>query len=224
MSGEQPFSRLPQHIGFIPDGNRRWAVQRGLTKAEGYAAGIPPGFDLMERCLALGIKEVSIYGFTQDNTRRPKEQTIAFQNACVAFAQGVAERGVSLRVLGDTSSALFPSELLPYAASPSIREGLQVNFLVNYGWQWDIQMAQRALLKGETSLPRPLSTLIASAAVPRLDLIVRWGGCRRLSGFLPIQSVYADFYVVDALWPDYRPEQFYQALRWYETQDSTLGG
>jgi undecaprenyl diphosphate synthase len=66
--------------------------------------------------------------------------------------------------------------------------------------------------------------LLASADVSRIDLVVRWGGRRRLSGFLPVQSVYADFYVVDDLWPDYKPEHFYAALEWYQTQDVTLGG
>lgn len=65
---------------------------------------------------------------------------------------------------------------------------------------------------------------MASAGVSRIDLIVRWGRRRRLSGFLPVQSVYADFYVVDALWPDYEPEQFHAALRWSAAQDVTLGG
>ncbi len=66
--------------------------------------------------------------------------------------------------------------------------------------------------------------LLASAEVSRIDLIVRWGGRRRLSGFLPIQSVYADFFIVEALWPAYEPEQFEAALRWYAMQDITLGG
>ena len=60
--------------------------------------------------------------------------------------------------------------------------------------------------------------------VSRIDLIIRWGGMRRLSGFLPVQSVYADFFVVDRLWPDFQPEDFYDALDWYQRQDVTLGG
>ena len=63
-----------------------------------------------------------------------------------------------------------------------------------------------------------------SQDVSRIDLIIRWGGMRRLSGFLPIQSVYADFYVVDQLWPDYQDEDFLEALVWYREQDVTLGG
>ena len=65
---------------------------------------------------------------------------------------------------------------------------------------------------------------LQSKDVSRIDLIIRWGGMRRLSGFLPVQSVYADFYVVDNLWPDFQPQDFHDALAWYDKQDVTLGG
>ena len=65
---------------------------------------------------------------------------------------------------------------------------------------------------------------IHSRDISRLDLIIRWGGRRRLSGFLPVQSVYADFYIIDAYWPDFKTEHFYEALDWYNEQDITLGG
>ena len=60
--------------------------------------------------------------------------------------------------------------------------------------------------------------------ISRVELVIRWGGMRRLSGFLPVQSVYTDFFVVDRLWPDFQPEGFFQALEWYQKQDVTLGG
>lgn len=65
---------------------------------------------------------------------------------------------------------------------------------------------------------------IKSKDISRVDLIIRWGGRRRLSGFLPVQSIYADFYIIDDLWPDFKPEHFWQALEWYDQQDVTLGG
>src|SRR4051794_16260893 len=110
------FGRTPRHVGFIPDGNRRWAKERGLPASAGYEAGIEPGLRLLERCRELGIAEASIYGFTQDNTRRPAEQTAAFRAACVGFALGALGGGASLRVVGDATSPSFPDELRPYAA------------------------------------------------------------------------------------------------------------
>ena len=86
-----------------------------------------------------------------------------------------------------------------------------MNFLVNYGWKWDLSHIR------EDGYPY-------SRDISRVDLIVRWGGMRRLSGFLPIQSVYADSYVAEHLWPDYKDEDFLAALQWYGEQDVTLGG
>jgi undecaprenyl pyrophosphate synthase len=93
--------------------------------------------------------------------------------------------------------------------------------MVNYGWQWDLQTA---LLAAAKSAPQQsFMQLLASVEVSRIDPIVRWSGRFRLSGFLPIQSVYADFFAVEALWPDYGPEQFEAALHWYAMQDITPG-
>lgn len=199
---------LPRHIGFIPDGNRRWAVEHQLPREAGYAHGIAPGLALFESCRQLGIEEVSVYGFTQDNTRRPAAQTRRFRAACVEFALEIAQRGAALLVVGDQRSAQFPPELERFRQRQG--EGIKVNFLVNYGWQWDLDGLRDGALR--------------SAGVSRLDLIVRWGGGRRLSGFLPAQSVYADIYVVDAMWPEFEPAHLAEALSWFRQQDRTLGG
>lgn len=200
---------VPRHVGFIPDGNRRWAAGRGLGRHAGYAHGIAPGFALMEACRSLGIPEVSVYGFTRDNTRRPGIQKQAFSAACVAFAHEAARRGAALLVLGDEQSDQFPAELRRFRTRRG--SGIKVNFLVNYGWAWDIEGLKR-------------NGCLRSEEVSRLDLIVRWGGGRRLSGFLPVQAVYADFFVIDDYWPDFRVDHFHQALRWFREQDRTLGG
>jgi undecaprenyl diphosphate synthase len=200
--------RVPRHVGFIPDGNRRWAVQNGLAKEKGYENGIAPGVALFEACKTLGIEEVSVFGFTQDNTRRPIAQTNHFRAACVAFGREISRRGAALLVLGDEQSPQFPVELAAFRTRQG--EGIKVNFLVNYGWEWDLDGLKEGGLR--------------SAEVSRLDLIVRWGGGRRLSGFLPVQSVYADIFVIEELWPDFHPQHLEAALSWLEQQDPTLGG
>jgi undecaprenyl diphosphate synthase len=222
MTERQSLQRIPRHVGIIPDGNRRWAKARGMHPAMGYAAGMESGLAMLDECIDLGIEEVSVYGFTMDNNKRPREQRLAFGEACVRFIQCAMERNIALKVVGDHSSSMFPTVLKPFALERKGSGNLKVNMLVNYGWNWDIQTAVRAQAKaGET---RGFQELLASADVSRIDLLVRWGGMRRLSGFLPIQSVYSDFYVVDQFWPDYEHEQFYEALRWYAQQDVTLGG
>ncbi len=216
--------RLPDHIGIIPDGNRRWAQSHGLNKEDGYDYGIKPGFELYQECLKLGVKEMTFYGFTQDNTKRPSVQTKAFQKACVDSVLQLCDYDANLLIVGNTDSPLFPKELLPYTKRTSFGKGLMnVNFLVNYGWNWDLNTISN-IGYNYNRQQAGIINRIASSGISRIDLIIRWGGRRRLSGFLPIQSIYADFYVLEAMWPDYKPEHLYEALEWYKQQDITLGG
>jgi undecaprenyl diphosphate synthase len=223
LSMELPrLKRLPEHIGIIPDGNRRWADARGLPKSTGYDYGLKPGFQVYELCVALGIKELTLYGFTQDNTKRPADQKDAFQNACVKAVKWLMQRDAALLVIGDSHSPLFPVELLPYTRRTVFGRGsIRVNLLVNYSWQWDISHVSR---NGSDLRRSEVEKSLASADVSRIDLLIRWGGRRRLSGFLPVQSVYSDFYFLDALWPDFEPEHLFHALCWFEQQEVTLGG
>lgn len=136
-------------------------------------------------------------------------QKQAFQKACVDAVMQLVDKDAQLLVVGNTKSPSFPKELLPFTKRVKFGNGsIKVNFLVNYGWDWDLHNTNG----------------LASQDISRIDLILRWGGRCRLSGFLPIQSVYSDMYVVDELWPDFKPEQFYNALNWYQSQDVTLGG
>jgi undecaprenyl diphosphate synthase len=219
------FRRLPLHIGIIPDGNRRWAEKNGLAKEEGYEKGLEPGLKLYEMCVELGINELTFYGFTQDNTKRPSIQRKAFQKACVDAVNMLANKDASLLVIGNKDSPMFPSELIPYTKRHTFGKDLiRINFLVNYGWKWDLNYAKNRILTENSASIKNIYESIASAEISRVDLIIRWGNRMRLSGFLPIQSIYADFFVVDEFWPNFKPEHFYNALAWYETQDVTLGG
>ncbi len=139
---------------------------------------------------------------------------VSFSDACIQAVKKIADQELSLLVLGNTESKYFPQELLPYAKPRSQRsdkcpengtEKLKVNFLVNYGPEWDIEQG-------------------ASREISAIDLVLRWGGMRRLSGFLPMQTVYADIYVTDVLWPDYDSTQLDTAMNWYQKQDVTKGG
>lgn len=212
--------RLPKHIGVIPDGNRRWAEDQGFSKEKGYAKGVDPGLALFKLCQVAGVQELTYYGFTVDNTKRPSQQREAFTEACIQAAQTLTKEDVELLVLGNTTSAMFPKALLPFAKRKTFgKGGIKVNLLVNYGWEWDLHS-----LKQAERLQKNIHPHLKSAEVSRLDLIIRWGGRRRLSGFLPVQSIYADFFVLDEYWPNFKPEHFQQALDWYQEQDVTLGG
>lgn len=207
------WKRIPAHIGVIPDGNRRWAQGQGLEKKDGYEHGVYPGLELCERMLACGVGEASFFGFTKDNTKRSREQCEAFRKSCVDAVQVLQGKDMNVMVVGDADSDMFPDELRAYANKriPGGQGLLNVNILVNYDWEWDLR---HALKDGK----------IASHEVPRMDMVIRWGGRRRLSGFLPVQSVYSDIYIVEDYWPDYRPSHFEEAMRWYQDCDVTLGG
>lgn len=203
---------IPKHIGIIPDGNRRWATEHGMEKKDGYQYGLLPGVKLLRMAKEHKIEELTYYGFTVDNCKRPTEQFASFQKACVDAVNLLKKEGADLLVIGNTKSKCFPKELLPYTQRTSINGGgIRLNFLVNYGWQWDLSHMQ---IDG-----KPYSYDIS-----RVDLLIRFGGMRRLSGFLPLQSVYSDFYVIDHYWPDYQNLDFFHALEWYAKQDVTLGG
>ncbi len=202
--------RIPKHIGIIPDGNRRWAKGSGLNKEDGYAYGLEPGLKLLRAARNYGIEELTYYGFTVDNCKRPKEQVIAFSDACVRAVKMIEQEDVEVYVIGNTNSSCFPAELLSYAGRSRQpvcgEERVRVNLLVNYGWKWDMKNGW------------------ASHEIPRIDMVIRWGGMCRLSGFLPLQTVYSDFYIVKDLWPDFQEKHFMDALQWYQEQDITLGG
>ncbi len=216
--------RLPEHIGIIPDGNRRWAINNGLKREKGYKSGLKPGLQLYKLCKKEGIKEITFYGFTMDNTKRPSEQTKAFRNACVNAVKMLANENASLLVVGNTDTKMFPDDLRQYTEERSIfgNGNIKVNFLVNYGWHWDLSN----LFKYNNNYrnKNAVHNSLKSNKISRVDLIIRWGARKRLSGFLPVQSIYADIYTVDALWPEFKKEHFYSALKWYNGQDVTYGG
>jgi len=215
-------SRIPNHVGIIPDGNRRWAVGKGIPKQDGYTAGLDPGIQAFKLCKEAGVNEVTFYGFTQDNTKRPTEQREAFQKACTDSVMMLSKEDADLLVCGNHESEMFPKELLPFLKRTRFGSGgIKLNFLVNYSWQWDINQAINSITIGKKE---DIMKKIQSSDISRVDLIIRWGGRRRLSGFLPIQSVYSDFYVIDDYWPDFNSKHFYNALEWYQKQDITLGG
>ena len=188
--------RIPNHIAIIPDGNRRWALSQGLKKSQGYEHGLDPGVALYEQCVSLGIKEITFYGFTNDNTKRPAEETAAFRQACVDAVAKMHDKDAAILVVGNSESPQFPEELKSYLVrQPAGKNLIKVNFLVNYDWHWDLSKNVHAQ-----------------------------GGRRRLSGMLPLQTVYSDFFVLDKYWPDLEPRDLEEALEWYSSQDITLGG
>ena len=128
--------RVPKLIGIIPDGNRRWAEANKMPNEKGYECGINPGLILLKLCKEAGIMELTYYGFTTDNTKRPTEQRKAFTNAGIRAVNILSQEEAELLVIGDSESPMFPKELCKYTARQVFgKGGIKVNFLVNYGWR-----------------------------------------------------------------------------------------
>lgn len=213
--------RIPRHIAIIPDGNRRWAKGGGMEKHEGYEYGLSPGLECLHLAQKAGVEELTYYGFTTDNCKRPQKEVAAFSAACVKAVEMIAQSDVSLLVVGNSESKMFPKELLRYTGE-RVKFGsgkTRVNFLVNYGWEWDLGQ-----MDTKSNSREAITDSLRSKDISRIDMVVRWGGRKRLSGLLPVQSVYADIFTIEAMWPDFTPSQFEDALRWYDRQEVTLGG
>ncbi len=213
------YNRIPKHVAIIPDGNRRWAEKNNMGKHEGYDYGVIVGLKAFDILKELGVEEITFFGFTQDNTKRPKVQYDAFSKACVNAVESLKDRDAEILVVGNTDSNMFPSELLPYTKRTTFgKGGIKVNHLVNYGWYWDINQA--------FNNPSENNVLenIGSSEISKIDAVIRWGGRFRLSGMLPIQTVYADTYIIDDMWPDFSEQHIYDFMNWYQNQDVTLGG
>lgn len=212
--------KIPDHIGIIPDGNRRWALNHNKEKFEGYEFGINPGLRAFKLLRKLGVEEMTFYGFTADNCKREKNQRIAFSKACVEAVNLIAKENVEILVVGNQNSKMFPEELIKYTKRNSANsERTKVNFLINYSWDWDIQK-----IREDKSAYFNIYKSLHSSDISRIDLIIRWGGMQRLSGFLPVQSVYSDIFSCKRLWPDFEEQDILSALDWYQYQDATLGG
>ena len=153
-----------------------------------------------------GVEEVSIYGFTKENVRRPSDQRHEFQKACVEAVRRLERMNAELRAIGDSFSHVLrgtvDTERTVFGSA-----GRRSTF-INYSWKWDVAYGDgHSVSRCVPDRPHhPLGRTI------------------RLSGFLPIQSVYADIYVLDRLWPDGSGEDVYEALEWYQEQDPTRGG
>ena len=213
---------IPRHIGVIPDGNRRWAQAKGLPKRDGYFYGIEPAKRLFKDVWDAGVEEVSVYIFTKENSHRPSEQIVAFKEAFITFLDWVQGKDVSLLIVGDPSSKVFPKELREMTVPQKDRDKKRkLNFLVNYNWEWDLSVG---LKDNNGSKKGPVLEKIGSRHVSKVDLVIRWGNRNRLSGFLPVQTAYADIYVIKDYWPDYELGHLHEALKWYGEQDITMGG
>ncbi len=232
------YSRLPEHIAIIMDGNGRWASSRGLPRSLGHGPGAETFRTIATYCREIGIRYLTVYAFSTENWKRPAEEVSAIMGLLKKYLlEAVADmekekvRFVFFGDLGALPAEL--GELCRQVQRDSARfEGCQVNICLNYGGRDEILRAARSFAadcaagraKPEELTEAAFSQRLWSAGVPDPDLVIRTSGELRLSNFLPWQSAYAEFYVTDVNWPDFSKEELRKALAAYQSRQRRFGG
>ncbi len=230
-AGQVDMSRLPRHIAIIMDGNGRWAKKRGLPRTAGHKVGAETFRNIATYCQELGIQYLTIYAFSTENWKRPKDEVDTLMTLLEQYLQeaiDTMERDhIRLRVLGDTT-ALSPRLQQMVAETNAISthyQGFQANICINYGGRAEILRAARLCAEsGEAWTEENFASHLYSAGMPDPDLIIRPSGEVRLSNFLLWQCAYSEFYFCDTLWPDFERRDLDKAIISYQSRDRRFGG
>ena len=237
----ESFNILPRHVGFIMDGNGRWAKNRGLPRSEGHRQGAKTFRKIGEYAADIGIEYVTFYAFSTENWKRPLPEVNAIMDLFGEYLNEVVDRileneekQIHLHFIGDRAG-ISPEllQLMDYTESLTAeKHKVTLNIAVNYGGRHEITTAVRDIAKkvaaGELSpgdiSEELLSDYMYTAGQPDPDLIIRPSGEYRLSNFLTWQSAYSELWFSDILWPDFTEEDFNSALRDYEHRHRRFGG
>lgn len=230
--------QLPEHIGIIMDGNGRWAKKRGLPRSAGHTAGAQTFRKIARYCSDIGIKYLTVYAFSTENWRRPSDEVDALMRLFKDYLQEAIrdfkDDSIVLRFLGDRSA--FSPELLSLMneneEESRERDGMVLNIAMNYGGRAELVTAIRNMankVKDGSLDPADITEELVSQHLytkgqPDPDLIIRPSGENRTSNFLLWQSAYAEYVIMDVLWPDFTKEDLNQALIEFAKRNRRFGG
>ncbi|MFA5785946.1 MAG: polyprenyl diphosphate synthase [Actinomycetota bacterium] len=228
---------LPHHVAVIMDGNGRWAKARGLARTEGHKAGEQALFDVLEGALEIGLPCLTVFAFSTENWRRPREE-VSFlmnfsQSAIVRRRDELNERGVQIRWIGRQSR-------LPGHVARQIDEAIKLTrnndkmvftVALNYGSRAELADAARAIavdvaqgrLKPEKVSERSIEARLYDPHLTEVDLLVRTSGEMRISNFLLWQCAYAELYFTETLWPDFNRASLYEAIGDFQARSRRFG-
>ncbi|MCW5588427.1 MAG: isoprenyl transferase [Legionellales bacterium] len=228
---------VPQHVAIVMDGNGRWALQRNLPRIAGHKAGVQSVRSILQRAVQLAIPVLSLFAFGQENWRRPPDEVNFLMNlfrlSLKREIKSLHKNNIKLRILGDRSR--FSPSLLKVIEDceekTAQNSGLQLNLLVNYSGRWDIQHAlekivrqfQQNILSPAEINVETIEQQLATAALPEPDLFIRTSGECRLSNFMLWQLAYTELYFTQTLWPDFRAEDFDQAIAAFNQRQRRFG-
>ena len=231
QAGRLDTEKLPRHIAIIMDGNGRWAKKRGLPRTAGHAAGAEVFRKIATCCSNLGIEYFTVYAFSTENWKRPKEEVDTIMSLLEKYLHEAIEKmekeNVRLKVLGDTSR-LSP-EICKLIAETDEKSkhitGMQANICINYGGRDEIVNAvKKAVASGKEIDEQLISDCMYTSGMPDPDLIIRPSGEKRLSNFLLWQSAYSEFYYTDTLWPVFTEKELIEALCDFQGRNRRFGG
>ncbi len=229
---------LPRHLGIIMDGNGRWAKKRGLPRSAGHAAGAEVFKKMVLYCNKIGIQYLTIYAFSTENWKRPQNEILTlislFKKYLKDALTNFLSENIKVRFLGDTS-VFDPQlkELIDDIKKTSAgKTGMVLNVALNYGGRAEIVRAAELLaedvkagrIQPEDINEKMFASKLYTTGQPDPDLIIRPSGERRISNFLLWQSAYAEYLVMDILWPDFTTKDLDRALDDYATRSRRFGG
>lgn len=228
---------VPNHVAVIMDGNGRWAKQKGKNRIFGHRNGVKAVRDTIEAAAEIGVKHVTLYAFSTENWTRPKEEINGLMELLVFTInkeiKTLMENDISLHAIGDLKS--LPSacyrELMRAIEKTSSNKRMKLILALSYSSKWEIMNAVRAIAKDveEKKISSALineelfNTYLDTAPYPNPELLIRTSGEHRISNFLLWQIAYAELYFTEKLWPDFRKEDFFEAIADYQKRERRFG-
>ncbi|MFH1665290.1 MAG: isoprenyl transferase [Candidatus Omnitrophota bacterium] len=230
--------QLPRHIAIIMDGNGRWARQRNLPTIMGHRAGVKSADVITTVCARLGIKALTLYTFSTENWTRPEKEVDALMNLLgKSLNDNIGKMGrnnIRFNVIGriEGLSPSLQEKIWNAKEVTSANAGMILTLALNYGGRQEIIDAAKALFSrvpasGEditSFIEKNFEKFLYTNGLPDLDLVIRTSGEMRISNFLLWQAAYAEFYITDALWPDFGEAEFMKALEEYSRRERRFGG
>ena len=226
---------MPRHVAIIMDGNGRWAKSRGLPRVEGHRAGVAAVRDVIEVAAQLGIEVLTLYAFSVENWKRPRYEVWALMNLLKDYLRrelpNLVDNGIRLQLVGRWRE-LDPSvvtELERALEATADGKEMQLNIALNYSGRCEIVDACRDIVADWASGERveideeTIGRYLYTSGQPDPDLLIRSSGEQRVSNFLLWQIAYAEIWMTDTLWPDFRRGHFIQAILDFQARNRRFG-
>lgn len=224
---------LPTHIAIIMDGNGRWAKKRSLPRTAGHAAGSKNFKDIARYCNKIGLKYLTVYAFSTENWKRPKEEVDNIMKIFKEYledAKNFKYENIKVQFIGERSVLSDDIQRLMKESEDASRNatGLHLNIAINYGGRDEIVHAVKNIINSKISPDDITEELISNnlytAGQPDPDFIIRPSGEYRLSNYLIWQSAYSEYWFSDILWPDFKPKDLDKAIDDYNMRNRRFGG